>query len=175
MDENDAEAQAVLAWATSLEGIDEEVWDIVSVALELNPNSARAYFVMGNALVFSGRPPDGRDKLLTSLRLNPRDPINGVVLGNVAWSYYYERDYTKALEAARRVVSRFPDRPSAYRCLTASLRQLGRVDEARDALRKAIEVSPQNFDLHVRRRPPWFRSEDHEHMLDGLRNAGWQG
>jgi adenylate cyclase len=76
MDENDAEAQAVLAWATSLEGISDEVWDRVSLALEISPNSARAYLVMGNALVFSGQPSHGRDKLLTALRLNPRDPVN---------------------------------------------------------------------------------------------------
>ena len=57
----------------------------------------------------------------------------------------------------------------------AALGQLGRADEARDALLKALEVSPQSFDLFVRSRPSWFRPEDHEHMLDGLRKAGWQG
>ena len=43
------------------------------------------------------------------------------------------------------------------------------------ALSNAIEVSRQAFDLYVRNRLPWMRSEDHEHLLDGLRKAGWQG
>jgi adenylate cyclase len=175
MDEDDAEARAILAWVTFLEGISDEVWDGVSLALEINPNSALAHFLMGATLLFSGQPSPARDSLLTALRLNPRDPVNSVVLTNIAWSYYYERNYIKSLGAARRVVSRFPNRPSAYRCLAASLGQLGRVGEAQDVLRKAIEVSPQNFDLHIRGVPAWYRGEDHEHMLDGLRKAGWQG
>jgi adenylate cyclase len=174
MDENDAEAQAVLAWATFREGISDEVWDNISHALEISPNSAIAYLVMGSALVFSGQPSHGRDKLLTALRLNPRDPVNAVVLNNIAWSYFCERDYVRALDAARRVVSRFPKRPSAYRCVAASLGQLGRLSEAHDALQKAIEVSPQAFDLYVQSRPPWYRPEDYEYMLEGLRKAGWK-
>jgi adenylate cyclase len=174
MDENDAEAQAVLAWATFMEGISDEVWDSVSLALEISPNSARAYHVMGSALVFGGQPSLGRDKLLTALRLNPRDPVNAVVLNTIAWSYYCERDYMRALDAARRVVSRFPKRPSAYRCIAASLGQLGRLDEAHEALQKAIGVSPQAFDLYIQNRPPWYSPEDYEYMLEGLRKAGWK-
>ena len=59
--------------------------------------------------------------------------------------------------------------------LAASLGQLGCTDDARAALQTAIEVSPQTFELYVRSCPPWFRSDDHEHMLEGLRKAGWQG
>jgi hypothetical protein len=29
--------------------------------------------------------------------------------------------------------------------------------------------------LYVRQRVPWRRLEDHAHMLDGLRKAGWEG
>jgi len=29
--------------------------------------------------------------------------------------------------------------------------------------------------MYVRKRVPWFRPEDHAHLLDGLRKAGWQG
>jgi hypothetical protein len=28
---------------------------------------------------------------------------------------------------------------------------------------------------YVRERPPWMRPEDHTHMLEGLRKAGWGG
>jgi adenylate cyclase len=29
--------------------------------------------------------------------------------------------------------------------------------------------------MYVRTRVPWMRPEDHAHMLEGLRKAGWQG
>jgi adenylate cyclase len=69
----------------------------------------------------------------------------------------------------------FPDFPSPYRWLAAALGELGRTAEAKKALEKAITVSPASFDFQVRERPPWFRPEEHAHMLDGLRKAGWEG
>jgi adenylate cyclase len=59
--------------------------------------------------------------------------------------------------------------------MAAALGQLGRCDEAREALKQAMDVSPASFDLHMRGRPIWYRPKDYEHMLDGLRKAGWQG
>ena len=47
--------------------------------------------------------------------------------------------------------------------------------DANDALRRAMAISPSSFGFYVRSRPPWFRPEDYEHMLDGLRKAGWLG
>jgi adenylate cyclase len=29
--------------------------------------------------------------------------------------------------------------------------------------------------MYVRQRAPWYRVEDYEHMLEGLRKAGWEG
>ena len=72
-------------------------------------------------------------------------------------------------------MSRYPEGPLAYRYLSASLGQLGRVEEAHNVLEKAIELSPRYFDLYARACPPWIRPEDHVHLLAGLRKAGLQG
>ena len=45
------------------------------------------------------------------------------------------------------------------------------LDEARGVLAKAIAVSRAAFDFQVTDRPPWFRPDDHAHMLEGLRKA----
>jgi class 3 adenylate cyclase len=51
-----------------------------------------------------------------------------------------------------------------------------RTAEAKAALEKAVAISPASFDFQVRERPPWFRPpQEHAHMLDGLRKAGWEG
>ena len=82
------------------------------------------------------------------------------------------REYEAAIEAATRAVRSYPDRPHAYRWLAAALGQVGRIEEAEEALQKAIAVSPAAFDMYVRGRLPWFRPEDHAHMVEGLRKAG---
>jgi hypothetical protein len=53
--------------------------------------------------------------------------------------------------------------------------QLGRLKEAEEALEKAIAIPPALFERNVRGRVPWMRPEDHAHMLEGLRKAGWEG
>jgi adenylate cyclase len=63
----------------------------------------------------------------------------------------------------------------AYFWFAAELGQLGRLTEAHEALQKAIEVAPRSFEMSVQTPHPWRRPEDHAHMLDGLRKAGWQG
>ena len=68
----------------------------------------------------------------------------------------------------------FPISPS-YRWLAATLGKLGRTVEAKEALDRAIAISPASFDFQVRQRPLWFRPDDHAHMLAGLKKAGWEG
>jgi len=90
-------------------------------------------------------------------------------------SYYIEGDYETAVAEAARVIADRPDHALAYRWLAAALGQLGRIDEARVALDKAIAIAPDVFRLYVEQRVPWVRQADYEHMLEGLRKAGWQG
>jgi hypothetical protein len=63
----------------------------------------------------------------------------------------------------------------AAKWLSASLGQLGRMNDAYDVLQKLIKMSPASIDFYVRDRPPWFRPEDHDHVVRGLRKAGWEG
>jgi adenylate cyclase len=94
----------------------------------------------------------------------------------VAIAHYFARDYEASVDTARQVVRLHPDFPLIYRWLAAALGQIGRVEEARDALNKAIAIcGGGSFDMYVRQRVPWHRAEDYEHMLDGLRKAGWRG
>ena len=130
---------------------------------------------LGVALAYSGRPKEGLAALKTCIWLDPRAPSLVNRLNQVALAHYFCRDYEATVEATKRAIRSFPDFPSPYRWLAAALGELGRTAEAKEALEKAITVSPASFDFQVRERPPWFRPEDHAHMLDGLRKAGRQG
>ena len=172
-DANNSEAQAMLAHTTTLAGGREEGRRRALLALEMNPNSAWANYAKGESLLFNGRPSEAREPLMMALRLDPRGPLTSHFMMLLIISYYFERDYANAAEAGLRMVSHYTELPQPYRYLAASLGQLGRSGEAREALDKAM-ASPEAFQGYVCNRPLWYRSKDYEHMLDGLRKAGWQ-
>ena len=175
LDPDDAEAQAILAQIhLVLGGNREECWKRLSLALSINPNSAFANYIKGGALVLEGRPSEGCVFLVAALRLDPRSPYSVYFLSALAAGYYLERDYPSAVDTAKNAVARYPDDPLAYRWLAAALGQLGRTDEANAALHDAMRVSPTSFDFYMTGLR-YFRPDDHEHMLDGLRKAGWDG
>jgi adenylate cyclase len=109
------------------------------------------------------------------MRLDPRDPYRAVRLNQIVVGLYFSSEYEAVIEAAKRMIQSDPEYPPPYRWLAAALGQLDRAEEARDALEKAIAVSPTSFDMYVRNRVPWMRPEDHAHMVEGLRKAGWAG
>jgi adenylate cyclase len=128
--------------------------------------------MLGAALIFSGRPKEGLAALETSITLDPRHPRSAVRLHQVAIGFYFCHDYEAAIEAANRTIRAYPEFPNTYRWLAAALGQIGRIEEAREALEKAVALAPAAFDMYVRRRVPWHRPEDYAHMLEGLRKAG---
>jgi adenylate cyclase len=174
VDGNDEDAHALLGLVTATAHL-EAGQEHVSLALTNSPNSPWANWTRASILTFGGHPAEGREALLNVLRLSPRDPHSAEYICQVSLSYYFERDYTNATLVARRAVSRYPDYPLTYRWLAASLGQLGQIAEAHAVLERAMAISQASLDFYTRSRPPWFRSEDYEHMLDGLRKAGWQG
>jgi adenylate cyclase len=174
IDSDEPNAHAVLASSARAAGDRDRALEHVSLALSNNPNSSLALGVEGAILLHSNRPTEARIALLKAIRLDPVGPRNSHLLNEVAISYYFERDYVNALATARRGVARYPGYPPTHRWLAASLGQLGHAEDAGAALRQAIAVAPDAFALFVRHRIPWFRSEDYEHMREGLRMAGWR-
>ncbi|TMH25984.1 MAG: tetratricopeptide repeat protein, partial [Betaproteobacteria bacterium] len=175
LDGGDAEAHSRLALALLAGGDHQGACAQAERALAICPNLAAAHGALGVALAYSGRPTDGLAALEACIRLDPRDPSLVNRLNQLALAHYFCHDYEAAVEAAERAIRSFPDFPSPYRWLAAALGELGRTEEAKTALEKAITVSPDSFDFQVRQRPPWFRPEEHSHMLDGLKKAGWEG
>lgn len=175
LDSSNAAARAWLSRALFLKGDLEGALAEVQRALALSPNFAFAYWQKGLILIFGGAPREGIADIHTSLRLEPSGSDFVQRIDHLAVGYYFDRQYEKAVEAARQSIRVIPDYPLPHRWLVVALGQLGRTEEARAALQCALALDPATFDLYVRQRMPWFRPEDHEHMLDGLRKAGWDG
>jgi adenylate cyclase len=175
LDDSDAEAHACLGWVALMRGDYQAALSETKRALDLTPNLALALEVRGAALIFSGQPVDGVGLLQTCIRLDPRRPRMGTRLNLVALSLYFCGEYAGAADSARGAIQSHPGFAPPYRWLAAALGQTGPAEEARAALERAIAVAPASFDMYVRDRVPWMRPEDHAHMLEGLRKAGWRG
>jgi adenylate cyclase len=175
LDPDEPSALTALARVAEFKGDREAALELAEQAILVDPNYAGAHIIKGANLIYSGRTGEGREAEMTALRLNPRDPLGLGMRLMVAISYYFERDYENAAGIARSAIRDYPDHPNPYRWMAASLGQLGRGEEASTALQQATKVSAAAFNFYVSSCPPWMRPEDHEHMLDGLRKAGWQG
>jgi TolB-like protein/Flp pilus assembly protein TadD len=175
LDGADAEARSCLGWALQARGEADGALAEIERALSMSPNLAIAHGHRGATLIFAGRPKEGLRALETCIRLDPRDPYLAVRLLHVAAGLYFCGEYEASIEAAKRLIRSYPDFPMIYRWSAAALGQLRRTAEAKEALEKAVSHAPAAFDMYVRNRAPWFRPEDHAHLVKGLRKAGWKG
>jgi TolB-like protein/Tfp pilus assembly protein PilF len=143
-------------------------------ALSIDPNHVGSHLMLGTALTFCGRPREALEAIRMGLRLDPYAPGGYHPMLQVVIAHYFLREYENAVEAATRALRAYPGHPWVNIWLASALGQLGRLEEARAALKDAMAVT-KTFDLSVRHRPPYTRPEDHEHKLEGLRKAGWNG
>jgi adenylate cyclase len=173
LDGADAEAHSALANALRRCGDHEGGLAEAARALAIGPNLAFAHTVSGSSLISSGRLKEGIAALEKSNRLDPCRLV--IRLNQIALALYYSGEYEAAIETANRAIRENPKYPNPYRWRAAALGQLGRIEEAKSALEEAIAIAPASFDMYVRERVPWRRPEDHAHMVEGLRKAGWQG
>lgn len=95
-------AEAHAALADALVGLD---WDWTAAgdefqrAVELNPSSASAHFAYAHYLALLGKSQEAISEAKTGLKL---DPISLVAYKMVAYCYYLDRQYDRALEPIRK-------------------------------------------------------------------------
>jgi adenylate cyclase len=175
LDPESSTAHAVLAWAFASRGDRGPALEEAEAAITLNPNDPYGHLIKGRILVFSSQAGEAGEPLATALRLDPHGPTAPSVLLHCGVGSYFQQDYAAAAAMAGRAVRAYPDFPRPYPILAAALGQLGLAEQAHAALDAAIAASPSYFRAVTGNRMPYFRPDDHEHLLDGLRKAGWQG
>jgi len=170
LDGADPEARSLLSNALRRRGDYEGGLAEAERALTISPNMAGAHSAKGASLISAGRSKEGVAALERSIRLDPRR--SAVRFNQIALALYFTGEYDAAVDAANRAIRSSPNYPNSYRWLAAALGQLGRIEEAKQALENAIAIAPASFRMYVRERAPWRRPENHAHMLEGLRKAG---
>ena len=176
IDEADSEAHEWAGWISTFfpSDLDAALAEI-NRAVELGPNNARARGVRGAILCFNGRPEEGAEEVKTALRLSPRDRFRFFFFHELALCQYTARDYAAAAESAMNAIALKPDYLYAHWHLAGSCAQLGQTERARAALGEILRVNP-NFDrAFVESVAPYRNPADLEHLMEGLRKAGWDG
>ncbi|NCF27242.1 MAG: tetratricopeptide repeat protein [Gammaproteobacteria bacterium] len=171
LDDSSALAHLVLGtayvWAENLKlGIAQ-----VEKCIELNPYSAHAHMALGNRLDLVGRTDEGIDKMERSLELNPRDPWRPNYMAYLARAYASKGDYETALVWIERAVNlRLDDADLQYR-LAICLANLGKVDDARDALGECERLHPGQVSERSSWRP-YSDDERNKRFFAGLKKHG---
>jgi adenylate cyclase len=143
-------------------------------AIRLNPSHAAAHVMLGQMYVYAGRRGEAIELAETGIRLSQTDPRLDRWLPALAGAHYQLRHYAEAIEAGRRSWSLNRNWPHGLRYVVAGLAQLGRIEEAQPALAE-LKLMDANleFSASVFRRN-WPDPADIDHLLDGLRKAGFE-
>lgn len=139
-----------------------------------NPNSSFAWRHAAWAFAFCGKPEKALAYFERALRLSPREarthdlagPNNGIALALIQMG----RD-REAVAAARASIQQSPDSAGGWRMLTSALALLGKLDEARDALLRVLELDP-TCSLETIYLRFGHSEEARARFYEGLRKAG---
>ena len=142
-------------------------------ALELNANFDRAYYCLGLALLYGGRPDESIPQLEKAIRLNPRSPISWAYLDMLARAYFNLERY----EEAAAWFEKATQQPNAsflpFVHAAAALGHLGRIDEAREMLAEGKKRKPDFSADTVRSTVGMYgRHSGADQIIEGLHKTG---
>src|SRR5262249_1224216 len=115
---------------------------LIERALTLNPNSAHAWNAQGYVAYRQNQLETAMESFKRAIRLSPLDPLGGYFTGGGAIVNLALGRYNEALQWADRTLHEFPEYPSAIRSKVVAFAQLGRIDEARDEVKRLIALDP---------------------------------
>jgi TolB-like protein/class 3 adenylate cyclase len=143
---------------------------LVDRALALNPNYARGWHVSGVVRAQAGQPDIAIEHAETALRLSPRARV-GSTFFLIGCAHFAARRFDEAVPKLRLAIQENPTFAGPYRALAACYAHMGRLDEAREIIKRLRAITPV-----VIADPFQFRNSEHrELVLSGLRLAAGEG
>ncbi|HEX3419501.1 MAG TPA: adenylate/guanylate cyclase domain-containing protein [Stellaceae bacterium] len=139
---------------------------LVDRALALNPNFARGWHSSGILRLWAGQPDIAIEHIETSLRLSPRARV-GASLLDIGAAHFFSRRFDEAVPKLLPAIQEDPSFPDPYRILAACYAHMGRLDDAREIVKRLRVITSVVIpDASFLRNP-----EDRELFLTGLRLA----
>jgi adenylate cyclase len=164
---DDPDVLALAAFVLGYFGEDIDVAvGLIDRCLALNPSFAAGWHWSGVLRIFAGQPDLALDHLETGLRLSPRDRV-APYLNAFGEAHFFSRRFDDAAANLRASLERAPGFPVSYRVLASCYAHMGRLDEAREIVRRLRAITPVVVESAIRYRNLEFR----ELYLSGLRLA----
>ena len=139
---------------------------LVDRALELNPNFAHGWFISSILRAWAGLPDLSIEHVEASLRLSPRVRVK-TALVTMGLAYFLSQRFDQAVPKLLLAIQEDPSLPVPYRYLAACYAQMGRLDDAREIVKRLRSITPV-----VVADANFLRNADHrELLLSGLRLA----
>jgi class 3 adenylate cyclase/tetratricopeptide (TPR) repeat protein len=158
--------------------LDEAVVEF-DTTIALDCNHARAFFRLGQTLMFLGRPEEGIPHIEKAIRLNPRDPNIARPYGIFGTANVLVGRVDQGIVLLRQACSADRQMYWLYLTLAGALGYKGDVDGAKNALAEALRLKPEVDSLtRYCAVMPWMTYPQHwalrEKTLNlGLRRAGF--
>jgi TolB-like protein/class 3 adenylate cyclase len=139
---------------------------LIDRALALNPNYARGWLISGTLRNWAGQPDIAIEHLDAALSLSPRARV-GMSLTHVGIAHFLSRRFDQAVPKLFLAIQEDPSYPQAYCVLAACYAHMGRLEEARQIVRRLRAVTSV-----VIPNMGHFRNPEHRELfLSGLRLA----
>jgi tetratricopeptide (TPR) repeat protein len=170
-------------------------------AVSLDPENAVGHAILGDILIYSGKPEEGAVELAAALRINPNHADAWAFLGQLS---AFEGRAAEGIEHLRNALRLNPHPPGWYywllglaqyaahqyadavetlrhqathelgsrRILAASLAQLGRTQEAKEEAERFLASNPQFSIMYWAGTQPFRHETDRQHFIDGYMRAG---
>jgi adenylate cyclase len=170
--QDDALALTLAGFCIGMEGHDRAAaFAAFEAALAVSPSSALTYILGSVILAFAEEADRAIDWAGRGLRLSPLDPWRSSALLSLSLANFHRGCYEEAVAFARQSVQSSPAFSIPYVALAAPLAKLGRLEEARAARARVLELQPVfrygQFLASVNCKPTLTAS-----LIDGLRAAG---
>ena len=142
------------------------------LAVDLNPNFAAAHYGLGFALSLAGRAGEALASVDRAIRLSPYDPLMHAFLTLRSGALIMLGRFAEAVEAAHDTQRQPNCTAWAYLQEASALANLGRLDQANAAMKKAYAMKPDISMRWVRALLPAEPGVAMDAYFEGMRRAG---
>jgi adenylate cyclase len=141
--QDDALALTFAGFSIGMDGHDRAAaFAAFEAALAVSPSSALTYLLGSVVLAWGGEAERAIEWAQHGLRLSPFDPWAFAAFGSVTLGHFQRGRYEEAANAAYRAVQSNPAHSINHVLLAAPLAKLGRLDEAKAASARVLELQP---------------------------------
>ncbi len=144
----------------------------VKRAHEINPNIAFVTFMTGAVMLICDQAEEGLELVEDAIRVSPGDPGVFFFYTSLALAHLCCGRPAEAFEYSKQAESIYDGWDTTYRVMASALAYLDRLDEARIAVDKLLELAPNVTISGLRERWPLRNKETLEMILEGLSRAG---